>query len=84
MRRVHIRGAANVEKRYIIHLAGFNLGMLLRTLFGLGTPRRWADAPVMLLFAQIGAIRLHILAIWPPGSAGRGNLPVIICINWAG
>ena len=30
MRRVHLRGLANVEKRYIIHVAGFNLGILLR------------------------------------------------------
>ncbi len=34
----HLRGLANVEKRYIIHLAGFNLGILLRALFGFGTP----------------------------------------------
>ena len=39
MRRVHLRGLANVEKRSIIHLAGFNLGILLRALFGFGTPR---------------------------------------------
>ena len=41
MRRVHLRGLANVEKRYIIHVAGFNLGVLLRALFGFGTPKGW-------------------------------------------
>ena len=38
MRRVHLRGLANVEKRSIIHLAGFNLDVLLRALFGFGSP----------------------------------------------
>jgi transposase len=50
MRRVHLRGDANIEKRYIIHLAGFNLGLLLRSLFGVGTPKGWADAPAVLVF----------------------------------
>ena len=63
MRRVHLRGLANVEKCYIIHVAGFNLGILLRALFGFGTPKGWADAPVMLIFAQIGTRHLLILAI---------------------
>ena len=30
MRRVHLRGLANVEKRYIIHVAEFNLEMCYR------------------------------------------------------
>lgn len=29
----------NMLKRRLIHTAGFNLGLLLRTLFGTGTPR---------------------------------------------
>ena len=33
MRRVHLRGLANVEKRYIIHVAGFNLGIILVWVF---------------------------------------------------
>ncbi len=63
MRRVHLRGLANVEKRSIIHLAGFNLGILLRALFGFGSPRGWADAGAGLLFARIGNLNLLILVI---------------------
>ena len=44
MWRSLLRGAENLEKRYIIHIAGFNLGILLRALFSFGTPRGWADA----------------------------------------
>ena len=43
MRRVWLRGDENIEKRYIIHVAGFNLGILMRALFGVGTPKGWAE-----------------------------------------
>lgn len=39
MRRTHLRGHSNIEKRLLIHYAGFNLGLLLRDLIGVGTPR---------------------------------------------
>jgi transposase len=39
MRRTHLRGHPNILKRLLIHSAGFNLGLLMRTLIGIGTPR---------------------------------------------
>ncbi len=39
MRRVHLRGHANILKRLLIHAGGFNLGLLMRQLIGVGTPR---------------------------------------------
>jgi transposase len=39
MRRVHLRGHPNILKRLLIHVAGLNLGLLMRTLTGVGTPR---------------------------------------------
>jgi transposase len=39
MRRVHLRGHTNIRKRVLIHAAGFNLGLLMRGLIGVGTPR---------------------------------------------
>jgi transposase len=39
MRRVHLRGHTNILKRLLIHAAGFNLGLVMRTLIGIGTPR---------------------------------------------
>jgi transposase len=44
MRRVHLRGRENIAKRYLIHTAAFNLGLIMRKLTGFGTPRGWADA----------------------------------------
>ena len=42
MRRVHLRGQENILKRVLVHLAAFNLGLVLRSLLGAGSPRGWA------------------------------------------
>ena len=39
MRRTHLRGDRNILKRLLVHAGGFNLGLLMRHLIGLGTPR---------------------------------------------
>ena len=39
MRRAHLRGQANIMKRYNLHTAAFNLGLVLRSLIGFGTPK---------------------------------------------
>src|SRR5487761_2585634 len=48
--RAWLRGRENVHKRYLIQVAGFNLGILMRALLGCGTPREAADAKNALLF----------------------------------
>ena len=39
MRRVYLRGHPNILKRLLVYVAGFNLGLLLRQVIGVGTPR---------------------------------------------
>ena len=39
MRRTHLRGHANILKRLFVHCGGFNLGLVVRNLIGVGTPR---------------------------------------------
>ena len=39
MRRVYLRGREKILKRLLIHMAGLNLGLLMRKVFGVGTPR---------------------------------------------
>jgi transposase len=39
MRRTHLRKHNNVLKRLLVHVAGMNLGLLLRSVYGIGTPR---------------------------------------------
>ena len=38
-RRTWLRGIENIKKRYVIHAAARNLGTIMRSLFGVGTPR---------------------------------------------
>ena len=39
MRRTHLRGHTNILKRLWIQAGGFNLGLVMRQLIGVGTPR---------------------------------------------
>src|SRR5262249_42016878 len=38
-RRTWLRGLVEVSKRYVVQVAGPNLGLLMRKLFGVGKPR---------------------------------------------
>jgi transposase len=42
MRRTHLRGHENILKRLLIHVAAFDLGILMRWLIGAGTPKEFA------------------------------------------
>jgi transposase len=39
MRRTHLRRHANILKRLLVHFGAVNLGLLMRTRYGVGTPR---------------------------------------------
>ena len=39
LRRVHLRRHPNILKRRLVHVAAFNLGLVMRQLLGQGTPR---------------------------------------------
>ena len=63
MRRAWLRGRENVHKRYLIHVAGFNLGILMRELFGWGTPREAASARNALLFVIQTEVAMVIVIV---------------------
>jgi transposase len=48
MRRTHLRHHANILKRLLVHVSGLNLGLLMRTRFGVGTPRGLQGRPDLL------------------------------------
>ncbi|MBV8903831.1 MAG: transposase [Acidobacteriia bacterium] len=50
MRRTHLRKHDNILKRLLIHVAGMNLGLLLRSVYGIGTPRGLQDLSITLDF----------------------------------
>jgi transposase len=70
MRRTHLRGRSNILKRVLVHVGGFNLGLLMRSLIGLGKPRRLqglAAAALVASFALfIGLLDALILYVSGP------------------
>ena len=57
MRRVHLRGHPNILKRLLVQVAGCNLGLLLRQLIGVGTPRSLQGRAAVVfsaLFRRLG------------------------------
>src|SRR5829696_7726333 len=80
MRRTWLRGRENVHKRDLIHVAGHNLGLLMRLLIGAGTPkeavaRGWCV--LILLPTRDGAAYAAILIVLLAHSA----IPALIVLN---
>jgi transposase len=67
MRRTHLRGHANILKRVLIHASGFNLGLIMRRLIGVGTPRGLQD--------RVAAVIATLVALMP---TARDRLIVMI------
>jgi transposase len=56
MRRTHLRGHGNILKRLLVHVAGANLGLWIRTLTGIGTPRGLQD--------RLAAVIAFFFTLW--------------------
>ena len=56
MRRTHLRHHGNILKRLLVHVAGFNLGLVMRSLFGIGKPRRLQDGLAAALLGVLDSI----------------------------
>lgn len=52
-RRTHLRGIENNRKRYLIAVASYNLSLLMRKIFGIGTPKQCFALKYLLFFVQI-------------------------------
>ena len=71
MRRLYLRGRANIRKRLLVHACGFNLGVLMRALTGVGTPRTLQGQGREL------AARLHFAGYSPFRAAWKALLGAI-------
>ena len=65
MRRTHLRGHANILKRLLVHTGAFNLGLLMRTLIGGGTPRG-LQGRVAAVLTLVGALWTRLIDCWRP------------------
>ena len=69
MRRVRLRGRENILKRVVVHIGGFNLGLVMRKLFRAGKPRQFqgcsgvTPAALTILFAAIRSLWQPVHAI---------------------
>ena len=76
MRRTHLRGHTNILKRLLIHAGAFNLGLVMRHLIGVGTPRGLQDGLTAMLATVcvlITVVRRHLT----PAGAARGPRSII-------
>src|SRR5438552_15091956 len=89
LRQTHLRGHQNILKRLLIHAGAFNLGLLIRSILGVGTPRGLQGRLATVLsvvsalivvgrhrFTEIGAVRRAIAA-----TSGRVPVPTTLVIN---
>lgn len=63
MRRTHLRKHSNILKRLLVHVAGFNLGLVMRNLFGIGKPRRLQGLGASI-FRLFSASEANLAAVW--------------------
>lgn len=66
MRRAHLRGRENLHKRYLIHVCGFNLSLVMRKKTGSGTPRELADRGKDGRGARLRRRLTTICRVWAP------------------
>ena len=78
MRRTWLRGRENVHKRYLIHVAGHNLGLLMRQLIGAGTPKEAAARGRLLLIVVSTEDILAIVFLDDAGPGGEGEFGFLI------
>ncbi|MHC4407126.1 MAG: transposase [Planctomycetota bacterium] len=82
MRRTHLRKHGKILKRLLVHVAGFNLGILMRNLIGTATPRVYADQLGRMLDAFAHLFELLGVYLSPaatPPSNRRCDLVSILC-----
>ena len=63
LRRVYLRGRSNILKRVLVHTAALNLGLLMRALVGVGTPRS-LQGQLQGLAAALAALFRYAFAVF--------------------
>jgi len=88
MRRVYLRGHPNILKRVLLQTAALNLGLLMRTLCGVGTPRSLQGRPTALIGCLWSLMRLPetlhetISIMYRPLPSLRGLTRIARIVRW--
>jgi transposase len=84
MRRLHLRGRENILKRLVVHSGAANLGLLMRKLFGKGTPRGLRGARQVMISLGNSSADLLLPAVAMVRTLGAVTAPPttgqIICV----
>ena len=78
MRRTYLRGHSNILKRLLIHVCAFNLGLVMRKICGVGTPRS-LQGRLCAIFRSF--CRLLIALIRPHNSNENFLEPLPRCLD---
>jgi transposase len=76
MRRTHLRHHENIAKRLLVHVAGLNLALLMRTRFGVGKPRCLQGRAAVLGAALAALLRL-LHGLWREMRLALGLPPAL-------
>ncbi len=71
MRRLFLRRCENITKRILTHIAGFNLSLIMRQIFGRGTPRGLGDLLSKLSFCILYVVLSLLRNCLDQATAGR-------------
>ena len=71
MRRATLRGAENLTKRHIAAALTYNLSLLMRKLFGHGTPKQWLAVAFFAVWEAIWTV----LKWFEPSSSSKTAYP---------
>lgn len=83
-RRCWLTGLVKVTKRYLLQVAARNLGLILRKLFGMGTPRSWQTEGALAALVHIITIVMQRASI-VQHTIHRTNIALKrVASNWAG
>ncbi|MCH8881370.1 MAG: transposase [Planctomycetes bacterium] len=74
MRRTHLKRHGNILKRLLIHVAGFNLSLILRTLLGFGTARS--------LQGRAGRFVDGFFELWRHCTGGSARRRTRVMLEW--
>lgn len=88
-RRTWLRGLDNIRKRYLVAVAGHNLAIIMRSLFGFGKPRAFSAAHGLThaVYLTILAMLRPLKRIWRPSQhqhhalAPNSNLKSLLILN---
>ncbi|MBK9249133.1 MAG: transposase [Ignavibacteria bacterium] len=85
-RKTTLRGVEDIRKRYLVATACFNLSLLMRTLFGLGTPKQFLlflNFVRMVVYACYYAVKKQISSfssmtfLESPSKVGEQNFRIV-------